>query len=73
MLDLEPGVHLEKVELAAGREQELDRSGAAVARGPRRGRRGIADAAPQRRRHGDRGGFFDQLLMTALDAALALA
>src|SRR2546425_13165385 len=39
---------------AARREQELDRPRAAVPRGARRGRRGIADAASQRRRNGDR-------------------
>jgi len=72
MLDLEPSVHLEEVELAVGRQQKLDRSrvdvtdrvGAATAAAVMRARNvgePPAKAIPRRS------------LMTALDGALALA
>ena len=73
VLDLEPRVDLEKVELAARIEDELDRAGAAVARLLRdpagRGREALA----QRGGEGGRRGLLEQLLMAALDRALALA
>ena len=73
MLDLEPGVHLEEVELAVLAEQELDRAGAAVA-ATERGRHGhVAEPRAQLRVDGDRGRLLDQLLAAALDRALALA
>ncbi len=49
VLDLQPRVHLEEVELAAGVEQELDRAGAAIADAARRldrAARPCARAAP---------------------------
>ncbi len=51
VLDLQPGVHLQEVELAVGREQELDRAGADVADRPGRGdrRRRTARRAARRR------------------------
>src|SRR5207302_5757941 len=64
---------LQEEELARRREQKFDRARADVSDGPRRGRRGFRQTAPQRRRYRDRWRFFDQLLMTALDAAFALA
>ena len=73
VLDLESRVHLEEVELSGRGEQELDGAGAEVAHRAGGGGRRLAQAPPQRRsdRHGRR--LLDQLLMTALDAALALA
>ena len=48
MLDLEPGVHLEKEErrvLALAFDQELDRAGVAIPGGARRGHRRVSHAA----------------------------
>ena len=73
VLDLEPGVHLEEVELALLVEQELDRSRAQVPHGLGRLYRCLAHAQPQIQIHGRRGGFLDQLLMPPLHRALALA
>src|SRR5207245_1449140 len=62
-----------EVELSGRGEQELDGAGAEVAHRAGGGGRRLAQAPPQRGsdRHGRR--LLDQLLMTALDAALALA
>ncbi len=73
MLDLDARVHLEKIELAVARQEELDRSGADIAdrRGRldrRRAHRGAQLGCRRRRRR-----FLDQLLMAALDRAVALA
>ena len=73
MLDLNACVHLQEEELARRRKQKFDRARADISDGPRRGRRGFRQTAPQRRRYRDRWRFFDQLLMAALDAAFALA
>ena len=72
VLDLEPGVHLEEVEGARGVQDELDGAGVVVADRPSRGDRRGAHPPPalvvERRRRR----LLDDLLMTALDRALAL-
>src|SRR5204862_4306899 len=73
MLDLNARVHFEEVELAAGREQKLDRARAHVADGARRRRRRLGQPPSERRRDGNRRRLLDELLMAALNAALALA
>ncbi len=73
VLDLNPGIHLQEVELATRREQEFDGPGPQVAHGARGGGGGIAHAAAQCGRHGHGRRFLDELLVPALDAALALA
>ena len=73
VLDLDAGVHLEEVERAVGRQQELAGAGAAISNRLRRGHGGGAHPLPQLVVHRDRGRLLDQLLMTALDRALALA
>ena len=73
VLDLEPRVHLEEVERSVRVEQELDRAGVGVAdraRPPRRPQSAMPPA--QVRIDGDRRRFLDDLLMAALDRALAL-
>ena len=71
VLDLDAGVDLEEPELVAG-EEELDRAGADVADGGGHGEGGLAEAVAQAGVDGHRGGLFDQLLVAALDRALAL-
>ena len=73
VLDLEPGVHLEEGEAPVGQDEELDGAGVHVADGarPRSPRR--RPARP--RRSGvttGRRGLLDDLLVAALDRALAL-
>ena len=72
MLHLQPGVDLEKVELPFA-EDELDRAGVHVARGGGGPDRGFAHGRPEVRREGRRGGLLHDLLVAALDRALALA
>ena len=73
MLDLQPGVQLDEVERAVGADEELERARVAVADRPRSalGRRLhlLARLGRQRRRRR----LLDQLLVAALDRALALA
>ena len=73
MLDLQARVHLEEVELAVVGDEELDGAGVGVADAARRGDRGGGQAVAQRRGHRRRRGFLDDLLVPALDRALALA
>ena len=73
MLDLQPRVDLQEGEPATVVEQELDGPGALVRRGPRQPEGGLPHRRPQRRRDGGRRRLLDQLLVPALDAALALA
>ena len=75
MLDLQPRVHLEEVEpriVSLAFEQELDRAGVAVAGGPGRGDRRRAHALAHGGRQRRRRTLFDDLLMAALQRALAL-
>ena len=73
MLDLQPRVHFEKIELFGGVEQELDGSGAAVADRTRGGDRGFGDLAPQLGGDRRRRRLLDHLLVPALDRAIAFA
>ena len=72
MFDLEPGVHLEKVEILAG-DDELDRARVPVADRPGRPDRGFGHRLPPRLRQPRRRSLLDQLLVAALDRALPLA
>ncbi len=75
VLDLEPGVHLEEVGItvrARGVEDELDGAGVDVPDRPRRGHRGLGQPGPKVGTDHRRGCLLDDLLMAALDAALAL-
>src|SRR5436190_17941425 len=73
VLDLEPGVHLEEEVLAFLGEQALDRPRAAVTDRARRLDRDLADALAQLRAHRGRRCLLDQLLVAALDRAVALS
>src|SRR5208282_4463336 len=72
MLDLQARVDLEEVELAI-LKQELDGARALITDRTREPNRGIANLRAQFLIDGDRGRFLDQLLMTALNRALAFA
>ena len=74
VLDLEPRVRLDEVE-RLGRirvDEELDRAEAGVVRGAREQDRGRVQALAQRGREPGRGRDLDELLVAALEAALAL-
>jgi len=73
MFDLKSRVQLEEVELAVASEQELGGSGAGIAGGPgeRRGR--FAEASAEGRIDHWRRCFLDDLLVTTLKRAFALA
>ena len=73
MLDLQPCVHLEKIESAVLVDEEFDGSGVGVADPFRdRCRRGC-DFGAQRRRDGNRRRFFDDFLVPALVYSTAFA
>src|SRR5690606_30696645 len=72
MLDLQAGVHLHEVEVAAGIVEELDRACVHVATGARRLHGCVAHLAALRfGEHGSRR-LLGDLLMAALDGAFAL-
>ena len=71
MLDLETRVDLEEVELAASVDDELNGAGVLVADGASRGDSSGAHAGAQLVVDGRGGRFFDDLLVAALDRALA--
>ena len=73
VLDLDPGVHLEEVEAAVRGEEELAGAGAEVAHCLGRGDGSRAHPLADLRRDRDRGRLLHQLLVPALDRALALA
>ena len=73
VLDLKAGVHLEEVVGAVGVEQALDGAGVRVADGPGGVDGDGADPLAQLRRDGGRGRLLEDLLMAALDRAVALA
>ena len=72
MLDLQPRVHLDEVEPARLVEQELDRAGVLVARGQRRSRGGLAQCRAQLRVQAGCRRLLDDLLVAALQGAVAL-
>ena len=73
MLDLQPRVDFQEVELAVGRQQKLDRAGVRRSRSPwpPRTAASVIAARSASSSAGD-GRFFDDLLMPPLDRALAL-
>ena len=73
VLHLDPGVHLHEEVIALAREQPFDRPGRAVPGGAGRVDRDPADAIAQRVVDGRRGRLLDELLVAALDRAVALA
>ena len=73
VLDLQPRVDLEEEERARLVEQELDGARVPVAGRPRQPQRRLAHRRPRRGRHRRRRRLLDELLVPALDAALALA
>ena len=72
MLDLEPGVHLHEEERAVLVQQELDRSGPDIADRLGGGHRSLAHPAAGMRIKVRGGNFLHDLLMPALDRAVAL-
>src|SRR5262249_60741008 len=73
VLDLQPGVHLEKEELTCLRDQELYRAGVLVCDAARGGDRGRRQARAEGGRQNGGRGFLDDLLIAALNRAFALA
>ena len=73
VLHLHAGVHLHEEEVAALVQQELDGAGVEVADGLGGLHGGVADALAQGRVEGRAGALLDELLVAALDGALALA
>ena len=72
VLDLDARVHLDEVELAVFVHEELDGAGVLVADLGEAAAEGLADLLAHLGRDLERRRFFDQLLMAALDGALAL-
>ena len=73
MFHLDAGIHLEEIELAVLREQELTGPRVHVPRRARRGDGRVAHPLAQLGRDGDARGFLDHLLVTPLDRALTFA
>src|SRR5690242_14139700 len=73
VLDLDSRVHLHEEVVAVAREQSLDRPGGAVATGSGRLDADRADPLPELVVDRGRGRLLDQLLMPALDRAVAFA
>src|SRR5262249_5781325 len=73
VLDLDARVHLHEVVVAVRREQPLDRPGGAIAGGTGGLDGDTADARPQLIVDRGRGRLLDELLVAALDRAVALA
>ena len=73
MLDLDPRVHLHEEVVALAREQTFDRAGRAIPGRASRVDRDPADPLAQRVVDRGRGSLLDELLMAALDRAVALA
>ena len=72
MLDLQARVHLEEVELAVRRDDELDRAGVPVVDAARRRDRGLRHPLPQLVAVARRRRLLDDLLVPPLDRAVAL-
>ena len=73
MFDLEPRVHFEEIEVLLLIEEEFDRAGVGVPSGEREVNRSFAHALAEIRIDDGGGGFLDDLLVTSLDRAFALA
>ena len=73
MLNLQPGIDFQKGKLTRLVEQEFDGARVGVARRARQSQGSLAHACPQIRVDRRRRALFDQLLMPALDAAVAFA
>ena len=73
MFDLEARIHLEKVELAVRREDELDRARIVIVGGPGDLDRTFTDRPAERRSEARSRRLLDQLLEAALDGAVSLA
>ena len=73
MLDLEPRVHFEEIEIAVAVDDELDRAGRAVSDRLRERHRLRAHRRPRRRVEERARRLLDDLLVAALDRAFALA
>src|ERR671935_3309060 len=73
MLDLQPRVHLEEVEVTVGIDEELDGAGIHIARRAREATGGLAHPRAQRPVDERRRALLHQLLVASLDGALALA
>src|SRR5277367_6406563 len=73
VLDLDARVHLDEVELAVFVHEELDSASVLVADVFERALEGLGDIVAQLLRDLQRGRLFDQLLVPALDGALALS
>ena len=73
MLDLEARVHLEEGRLTTVVDEELAGARAHVADRAREGQRGIAEPPSKRRPDGGRRRLLEDLLVAALDRAVALA
>ena len=71
MLDLQPRVDFEEVELAVRRQQKLDRSGVHIANLLHGAAPHVSTPAAQFVVDRDRGRFFDHLLMASLNRTLA--
>ena len=72
VLHLQPGVHFEEVERAVRGQQELDRAGAGVIHRVGEAQGGVRHTLPQVGVHRRRRRLLDDLLVPALDRALAL-
>ena len=73
VLDLDPSVHLHEEVLAGGGQEPFDRPGGAIPRGPCRVDGDRSDARSERPVDRRRGSLLDELLVTALDRAVALS
>src|SRR5207247_8606856 len=73
VLDLEARVDLEEIEFPVRVDEELHRAGVLVPDGGDEPARGFAHGGPERPVHERRRRLLDQLLMAALNGALALA
>ena len=72
VLDLDPGVDLDEVEVVVGVDQELAGAGVDIAGGLRQPDGGLAELGADLERQGRRGRFLDELLMAALERAIAV-
>src|SRR5688572_16038267 len=73
MLHLDPGVHLHEIKIAVLVHEKLNRSDTFILHGKRRLDGSLSHFFTQFLGHKRRWGFFHQLLMPALNAAIAFA